>query len=514
MTYLYGAVENCFSSFYAFRGYAKPKDIVRYSEAYSGYQRNLNDEHTNAIAQYFRDGINVFSPEVILAYSVEDWWDERFNPTFHGEAWHGGGVSPIDYLVNNNSVSEHTRVILKDSLGVQVAKMSTNFGKNINLARISLPDDLTIRPFRRIDGNHRLEAMSLIEGKKAEYQIPICIVFLKADFFEGQTDDEINTVKVETMIFHNINSKQIPLTPEETLRAIIENENLFFDNELKDDPSFGIEYYLTRKLLTEVKLENYHYINTYIADKKYSFFVDLFRCLKKDGHEYKNDTSFKTLIKRFPELEVALKESHEILAHNNISVIGAMAYYLVEEPNKYSYFVKWACKNHLGDVKNIHIDDVLGIYNKIYENTPKKIFLARWYPEETNAEYAHAEHRLQAISSAIRSFDPKLELIDMGTRDKGTFSIREAINQELPISDVFIADLTGARPNVMVEVGIALKNIPEGRVLFYFHPTKEIPSVPFDLSGYQYFPIDDSRDIDDKVVPALINILENLKSGE
>jgi len=191
-----------------------------------------------------------------------------------------------------------------------------------------------------------------------------------------------------------------------------------------------------------------------------------------------------------------------------------MAYYLVEEPNKYSYFVKWACKNHLGDVKNIHIDDVLGIYNKIYENTPKKIFLARWYPEETNAEYAHAEHRLQAISSAIRSFDPKLELIDMGTRDKGTFSIREAINQELPISDVFIADLTGARPNVMVEVGIALKNIPEGRVLFYFHPTKEIPSVPFDLSGYQYFPIDDSRDIDDKVVPALINILENLKSGE
>jgi hypothetical protein len=514
MIYLYGSVENCFNSFYAFRGYAKPKDIVRYSEAYNGYQRNLNDEHTNAIAQYFRDGINVFSPEVILAYSVENWWDEQFNPTFHGGAWHGGGISPIDFLVNNNGVSKQRKVILKDELGIQVERLSTNFGKNINLARISLPDDLPIRPFRRIDGNHRLEAMSLIEGQKAEYQIPICIVFLKADFFEGQTDDDINTVKTETMIFHNINSKQIPLTPEEILRAIIENENMFFDNELKDDPSFGLEYYLTRKLLNEVNLENYRYINTYIAKTKYTFFVNLFRCLKEYSPEFINDTSYKTLIMQFPDIETALAESHEILAHNNISVIGAMAYYRVAGPKKYPYFVQWASKNHLGDVKNVRIDDILGIYNKIYENTPKKIFLARWYPDAENPEHTNAEYRLQAIRNAIKSYDPKLELVDMGTRTAGTFSIREAINQELPISDVFIADLTGARPNVMIEVGIALKNIPEGRVLFYFHPTEGIPSVPFDLSGYQYFLINDSRDIDEKVVPALRNILENLRKGE
>jgi len=514
MTYLYGVVENCFRSFYAFRGYAKPKDIIRCSEAYSGYQRNLNDEHTKAIAQYFRDGINVFSPEVILAYSVEDWWDEQFNPTFHGEVWHGGGVSPIDFLVNNNGVSKQRKVILKDELGIQVERLSTNFGKNINLARISLPDDLSICPFRRIDGNHRLEAMSLIEGQKAEYQIPIYIVFLKADFFEGQTDDDINTVKTETMIFHNINSKQIPLTPEEILRAIIENENMFLDNELKEDPSFGLEYYLTRKLLNEVKLENYHYINSYIANTKYTFFVDLFKFLIRYSSEFKNDTSYKLLIKQFSCIETSLEESHEILAHNNISVIGAMAYYRVAEPKKYFYFVHWASKNHLGDVKNIHISDLLGIYNNIFENTPKKIFLARWYPEETDQEHKNAEHRLQAIQNAIKSYDSKLKLIDMGTRAEGTFSIREAINQELPASDVFIADLTGARPNVMVEVGIALKNIPTGRMLFYFHPTEDVSKVPFDLNGYQYFPIDDSRDIDEKVVPALKNILENLRKGE
>ena len=105
MIHLYGAVENCFNSFYAFRGYANPKDIVHYSEAYSGYQRDLKDEHKNALAQYFSDGINVFSPEIILAYSVEDWWDKGLNPSFCGDGWCGGGVSPIDYLVNNNSIS-------------------------------------------------------------------------------------------------------------------------------------------------------------------------------------------------------------------------------------------------------------------------------------------------------------------------------------------------------------------------------------------------------------------------
>jgi hypothetical protein len=506
-------VENCFNSFYAFRGYAKPKDIIRYSEAYDKYQRNLNGEHTQAIAQYFHDGKYVFSPEVILAYSVEDWWDESLNPSFCGEGWCGGGVSPVDYLVNNNSVSKHQKVVLKDSAGIQVSKLSTNFGENVNLVRMSLPDNLTTLPFRRIDGNHRIKAMSLIEGQKADYQIPICIVFLKADFFEGQTDTDINTVKTEAMIFHNINTKQIPLTSEENLQVIIGNDSMFSDDELKNTPSFGHHYFLTRKLLKEEILANYRYMARYITEQKYSFFVNLFRCLITNNHTFENDEAFRELITRFVDIETALKELYPVPANNNIAIIGAIAYYRISEPKKYLSFVKWATKNHLGDVNNIHIDDIIGIYNKVYENMPKKVFLARWYPDESNSERTKAEQRLTAIRTAVESYDLKLELVDMGSRDAGTFSIREAINQELPISDIFIADLTGVRPNVMVEVGMALKNLPAGRTLFYFHSTPGSQNVPFDLSGYQYFLINDSRDIDDNVVPALRNILDSIKNG-
>lgn len=34
--------------------------------------------------------------------------------------------------------------------------------------------------------------------------------------------------------------------------------------------------------------------------------------------------------------------------------------------------------------------------------------------------------------------------------------------------DIFIADLTGARHNVMIEVGYALKHVGTGRMVFYF----------------------------------------------
>jgi hypothetical protein len=511
MTYLYGVVQNCFNSFYAFRGYAKPKDIVRYSEAYNGYQRDLNVEHVEEIVQYLRDGINVFSPEIILAYTVDDWWQEDINPSFHGEGWCGGGVSPVDYLVNNNAVSKHARVTLRDYDGIKVSKLSTNLGNEVHLVRISLPDDLPHRPFRRIDGNHRLVAMSEIEGERAEYQIPICIVFLKADFFEGQTDNGIDTAKTEMTIFHNINSKAKALTPEESLRGIIENVKMFSDNELRS--RFGLHYYLTRELLKEVKLEHYPNIFACVSSVRYSFFMDLFDCLIKDIPNFAEDAPTRVLLLKFSDIEMALSETAQCSAHGNVAIIGAMAYYKLAAPDKFVHFLKWIKKNHIEDAKNVHINDVIGIYDKVYENTPKRVFLARWYPEETDSEHQSAEYRFCAIRNAVKSYTPQLELIDMGSRVAGTFSIREAINLELPTSDIFIADLTGLRPNVMIEVGMALKNLPDGRMLFYFKPTNDADKVPFDLSGYQFFPISEAYDIDNKVVPALRNVLDSIKNG-
>lgn len=99
----------------------------------------------------------------------------------------------------------------------------------------------------------------------------------------------------------------------------------------------------------------------------------------------------------------------------------------------------------------------------------------------------------------------KLELIDLGTQDGGTFDIRSVMYNEINECDIFISDLTGCRHNVMVEVGYALNSDKE-RMLFYFAQTDLYFSPPFDLNGFRYELINDSAEIQTKVKPLIESI--------
>lgn len=122
-------------------------------------------------------------------------------------------------------------------------------------------------------------------------------------------------------------------------------------------------------------------------------------------------------------------------------------------------------------------------------------YLARWYPATTDANYQNAQHQFNAIKNVVESLN--LKLIDLGTQDGGTFDIRFVMYNEIKECDIFIADLTGCRHNVMVEVGYALNSDKE-RMLFYFAPTNEYSDPPFDLNGLRYEKINDSAEIQTK----------------
>ena len=49
--------------------------------------------------------------------------------------------------------------------------------------------------------------------------------------------------------------------------------------------------------------------------------------------------------------------------------------YLTEEEKEVANYLA-----NTGNVEKLHIDDVINLYNEIYEHVPKKVFLARWYP--------------------------------------------------------------------------------------------------------------------------------------
>ena len=129
-------------------------------------------------------------------------------------------------------------------------------------------------------------------------------------------------------------------------------------------------------------------------------------------------------------------------------------------------------------MRELNIQEPLGrqltkIYAAVVSRVPKKVFLARWYPKDEEAEQlTRAINRLRAIRQLVED-ELGLELVDMGTQLGGTFPIHQKMYDEIEGSEIFIADLTGLRPSVMIELGYALKHLRSGRLLLIFNPISE-----------------------------------------
>lgn len=378
--------------------------------------------------------------------------------------------------------------------------------KQLKVAQLSFKeDDIKLS---RIDGNHRLSAAEYLAN---DILIPFCLIIFPND------EEAKNNSRA---IFHNINSKQIPLKLEQNIKIIIESADVFTDNILEKPQPFGPHYKFTRKLLCgndKIDFGCFPNIKKFIFDNKYSFFTDLFRYLLKENL-ISDATAVDDVKRELVNVENAINQASIVTSHNNSSIVGALAYYKLSDIDKYHRFINWVAKNHIADAKNVGIDDIISIFDKVYDNIPNKVFLARWYPALTTGEiYEKAQLRFNAIKKVVESLN--LELIDLGSQDGATYDIRTAMYDGISSSDIFIADLTGCRHNVMVEVGYALNssksrldklNPDKWRMLFYFTPTSEHPDPPFDLKGFRYEQINDSAEIKSKVKPLIESILNEM----
>ena len=146
----------------------------------------------------------------------------------------------------------------------------------------------------RIDGNHRLSAADKVA---ADFILPFCLLL----FRNPSENDQFTRA-----IFHNINAKQIPLKLEENLKVILESPQVFSDDTLIKDPSFGWKYYLARKTLQDVDFQYFPAISSYISQAKCSFFVDLFGFLLKNQSVEENDSAIGKVKTQLVEIERAL----------------------------------------------------------------------------------------------------------------------------------------------------------------------------------------------------------------
>lgn len=483
---LNGVLSKVMDNYLCLRGIAGIKALAQISEVNPDIQRNLLEEHKEEMKDFLERGEYTFFPEVVLSMNVGlSGDDESFHMLIDAADSADSGFNAKVGRVRVNFRADENKFI--------------DERRQLKVAQFEFAEsDITLS---RIDGNHRLSAAEYLTN---DILIPFCLIVFP---------DEEEAKNHSRAIFHNINSKQIPLKLEQNIKIIIESEDVFPDSILEKPQPFGLHYKCTRELLcgtSKLDFSCFPRINELVFETKYSFFVDLFSRLL--GEKLISPASAVNDLKgELIKIESALSEAN-IIASSNSALVGALAYYKLTAPDKYNRFIRWVANNHIADAKNVRVDDIISIYNNVYDSIPQRVFLARWYPESTDPEHSKAEHRLNAIRSVVGHLG--LEFIDIGTRVTGTFDIRSVMYHEISQSDIFIADLSGCRHNVMVEIGYALKHVGTGRMAFYFQPKDSADKVPFDLSGFMYDEIKDSADIERLVRPRIESILEKSAVGE
>jgi len=508
--------EGVLGIFRAIRGYADLRELAAVSVPYTmeadglgsraaGHQRAASERHAEEIKQFLEQGENRFLPEVILSARV-----------------------PVKLVVARGEISPDERGLGESVHGVtsvdgSPVRISRRYARatarmqRLHIRRRDLAQLRRDKVIRRIDGNHRLHfAEELVEDPNtpSKYLAPFCMVLL------GPPDEAADDY-AESLIFHTINSKALPLDSEHSLSLLLGQDPAHAmtpDNEF----AYSRELHLTR-LLAEHLRGLPAPIRKRFGKRPLTALQESGRSLIAMDDAIAEDRDALTAFAK--DLFAALAEIVTRLADEQPSLcstygffeVAARAWRMAEGPS-HEEKVRWTVRylDGLGGwLGRQGITDLLGprspaevllsTFEAARSKVPKRVFLARWYPPEDAPDRAHrkAVLRLQQIERTLDDIrerrDIGLELVDLGTEQGATFPIHEKMYDAIESSDIIVCDLSGHRSNVYVEAGYALSRHDKGRLIFLFEPADDDDRVPFDLATFKYVQIGQAAEIPDRL---------------
>jgi hypothetical protein len=503
------------------RGFANLKDLAEISVPYEmeeiddameikGQQRKLDTQHAERIKRYLERGEQRFLPEVILSVRAEV--DDEFDKL----------QKPIGVRTTNND----------DGIAIQRKwKGQENSVHQISIDRQKLDEILTKKLIRRLDGNHRLALASTLQTDPhlaTKYLAPFCIVLLGP---EGEAADDYS----ESLIFHTINSTALPLESEHALKLIL-GQNADYDMPPDKEFAYSPDLHFTR-LLRDGLINLSKPVRARLGNHPLTSLRGAVRGLLDMDPKVAKDLA--TLRKYSKELVAALSDIVTRLEPSQPSLCKAeffielAARVWMASPGDGDYnprvnaavseleqLAAWLGKDGLVDLREGQSlsKQVLDIFAAVRKRMPKNVFLARWYPSTTDGEdLKNANLRLKQIRQALKEIEKDegthLELVDMGTQTGTTFPIHAKMYDAIASADIILIDLTGARPNVCVEAGYALRNHEKNRLIFIFQPNDTHKAVPFDLNTFRYELFKDTGEIPDKIKPHISAILRGAAIG-
>lgn len=465
MIKLQGLLGQTFGGYITIRGTAKFSDIVNHSEA-KEYQRETIQKHLQEISDYYERRDNLFFPEVILSLEL------KYNFNANGAQ---SGVNPIQDIVSGKWFKSNV-----DAVNIQpLAKRHEN--DLLKVVNIHLNSNDKV--FGRIDGNHRLTATNTTNIYNEE--IPFCVVLF----------DSENIQKQEKMLFFNINSKAIPLTSEEYLKSIFEDEINFPNELLQTNSSFGWEYYFTKQIKREELNSYFPNLHNLFNNNFLTTFLKLFKLLITKDVIQQDDNEISKVRSALTEINTNIYNNKQLKNSPNSAVFIAFMFYQLKSPELISFLQSWVLKNEIFNIAELEPESIINIMSNIANHKVKKIFVAMPYfnhgkVNEYNKLFTEAIKEVQTRTNLPFELTPIM-------RNRGeSMRIDQRLLNQISDCDIFIADLTQKNENVIYETAYAeAKGIPLLLIKREddFDEKGNPVTLPFDMDKLQYIPYQESN---------------------
>jgi hypothetical protein len=436
---LRGLMDQSLGGFVCIRGYAPLGDLARVSHANLDYQRELIKTHRETVIRFLRNRKSLFFPELILSCPLS--YDFNKPRAI-------SGLKPLLDVLEGRGFKSNTNGIAVAIRRVPFKGMADTRAMNaLQVASLTLPDGLlktTPLPLFRIDGNHRLSAADQ-ESDFKEIVAPFCIIL-----FNSGHDDERNS----KTIFHNINSKTIPLTSEENLRIILDSPEVFTDEALQEPTSFGLPYLLARRAMPSIQLAAVPALANVLKHPRTAL-VDLFTLLIEKKAIPRSDSTLPDVVACFKQVDAIYAVDDELRTKHGLGLFQAFVYFCLTDRDArlLKPFKQWVSGNHLAALTQTDAHALIGIFESLHTAKARTIFVSMQFGETTDDTYDAIVRTVEAINAQAR---PKIKIkpLRIDKLNKGhSYTITDAILTAIEDSGLLIADLTHANPNVYHEVG-------------------------------------------------------------
>lgn len=303
----------------------------------------------------------------------------------------------------------------------------------------------------------------IAEGQmRSNYLIPFCIIVFP---------DNVS-MKDEKIIFHNINSKAVPIRSERLLEGIIvdsKDELSFSDKELDD--SFGHEYLLARKVLKNKplairKLKAIPWIRSDLI----TALIDIIESIQKrfgNIQTAEHEEAFGIALSNALN-DAKLGENGTLLISSGLLFLLVALYYNIEISSPSADAVQykdrlltWSEKYQITDAQidteqnaASNAECIEAIFNRYVRSTEQTIFMSRCF----SAEYNETENAIRrAINEINNEKKTGIMLIRVDEHHEGTTGqISDRIFRDIESAGLVIADLSSGKLNVPHEIGYAM----------------------------------------------------------